>query len=158
MPPPTCRPPVSTSGPSSSALEANHTHTTTRRLVRPSAPHAEPSVWGVRDATSPKWLLMPMQHQFPLRHSPRFISAKVSNRDSVQVSIATQVPCLQPFCHSNPRIVEERIVAEVTAGRLLGPIAVEHLPMANHSPMGLVPKPHQPNSFRLIVDLLSPQC
>ena len=53
-------------------------------------------------------------------------------------------------------MVDERIAAEVAAGRLCGPLP-EHLAgMVHVSPMGLVPKPHHPNKFRLIVDLSHP--
>ena len=64
-------------------------------------------------------------------------------------------PCRKnhPTCLAKPSIVTERVTAELAAGRLLGPIRPEHLPHVHVSPMGLVPKPHQPNKFRLIVDL-----
>ena len=61
-----------------------------------------------------------------------------------------------PSCRAKPEVVTERIAAELSAGRLLGPIAPAHLPLVHTSPMGLVPKPHQPNKFRLIVDLSAP--
>ena len=61
-----------------------------------------------------------------------------------------------PSCRANPMVVQERIASEVAAGRLLGPIASDQLPTVHCSPMGLVPKPHQPNKFRLIVDLSYP--
>lgn len=62
-----------------------------------------------------------------------------------------------PSCLAKPSTVKERILAEVAAGRLLGPIS-SGLPAApiHLSPMGLIPKPHQPNKFRLIVDLSTP--
>ncbi len=61
-----------------------------------------------------------------------------------------------PSCHSNPTAVQERLTAELASGHLLGPIDPSLLPAVHISPMGLVPKPHQPNKFRLIVDLSSP--
>ena len=61
-----------------------------------------------------------------------------------------------PSCRAKPEVVTERIAAELSAGRLLGPIAPAHLPLVHTSPMGLVPKPHQPNKFCLIVDLSAP--
>ena len=61
-----------------------------------------------------------------------------------------------PFCNENPQVVSERIQAEVRAGRLLGPLPPNSLPMVHVSPLGLVPKSHQPNKFCLIVDLSSP--
>lgn len=39
---------------------------------------------------------------------------------------------------------------------MLGPISTRHEVNVHCSPMGLVPKPHQPNKFRLITDLSSP--
>jgi hypothetical protein len=38
----------------------------------------------------------------------------------------------------------------------LGPLPPEVVPMIHVSSMGLVPKPHQPNKFHLIVDMSSP--
>ena len=61
-----------------------------------------------------------------------------------------------PSCCAKPEVVKERISSELAAGRLLGPITPDHLPLVHCSPMGLVPKPHQPNKFRLIVDLSYP--
>lgn len=50
----------------------------------------------------------------------------------------------------------ERLVTELEAGRLLGPLPSQSAPRVHISPMGLVPKPHQPDRFRLIVDLSHP--
>ena len=61
-----------------------------------------------------------------------------------------------PSCRSNRTVVQERLTAELAAGRLLGPIDHGLVQMTQVSPMGLVPKSHQPNKFRLIVDLSSP--
>ena len=67
-------------------------------------------------------------------------------------------PCRHnhPSCRANPGIISERLSAELAAGRLLGPIAPHHLPAVHVSPIGLVPKPHKPNKFRLIMDLSCP--
>lgn len=61
-----------------------------------------------------------------------------------------------PSVLANKRIVDERIAAEVAAGRLCGPLPQNLAGMVHVSPMGLVPKSHQPNKFRLIVDLSHP--
>ena len=61
-----------------------------------------------------------------------------------------------PSCLAKPSIVTDRILAEISAGRLLGPISPDLLAPIHRSPMGLIPKPHQPNKFRLIVDLSAP--
>ena len=60
--------------------------------------------------------------------------------------------------HDNPEVVQKYIDCEVEAGRLLpaqgsttNPIAQIHT-----SPFGVIPKRHQPEKWRLIVDLSSP--
>ena len=51
----------------------------------------------------------------------------------------------------------DHLQAELQAGRLLGPLP-EHLAnLCQISPIGLVPKPHQPGMWRLIVDLSAPR-
>ena len=61
-----------------------------------------------------------------------------------------------PSALANPAVVDERIQAELSAGRLYGPVSPILKPRVHVSPMGLVPKPHQVNKFRLIVDLSHP--
>ena len=61
-----------------------------------------------------------------------------------------------PSALQNKRVVDERIAAELTAGRLLGPIPPHLLPLVHTSPLGLVPKAHQSNKWRMICDLSSP--
>ena len=61
-----------------------------------------------------------------------------------------------PSALNNKTVVDDRIATELTAGRLLGPIP-PHLALFVHTnPLGLVPKPHQSNKWRLICDLSSP--
>ena len=47
---------------------------------------------------------------------------------------------------------------EVAAGRVLGPLPEEYVPASGWhvSHFGVIPKPHKPNKWRLIVDLLYP--
>ena len=61
-----------------------------------------------------------------------------------------------PSTLANEGVVDERISAEITASRLHGPIPPHLTSLVHVSPMGLVPKSHQPNRFRLIVDLSHP--
>ena len=61
-----------------------------------------------------------------------------------------------PSTLANERVVDDRIATEVAAGRLHGPLPLHLKPLAHTSPMGLVPKLHQLNKFRLIVDLSHP--
>ena len=54
-------------------------------------------------------------------------------------------------------VVDDRLSSEIEASRLLGPIAPHWKPLIHVSPMGLAPKPHVNNKFRLIVDLSHPR-
>ena len=56
----------------------------------------------------------------------------------------------------NKTVVDERIAAELAAGRLFGPISPQLLPLVHTSPLGLVPKAHHSNKWRMICDLSSP--
>ena len=53
--------------------------------------------------------------------------------------------------------VEEYILGEVEAGRMVGPIGKHLGALVHSSPIGLVPKSHQVDKFRMIVDLSSPR-
>ena len=62
-----------------------------------------------------------------------------------------------PSVHSLPTLVGKHIQDERAAGRLLGPLPPALASDCQVSPIGLIPKPHQPGKWRLIVDLLSPR-
>ena len=76
---------------------------------------------------------------------------------SYQSALPTSRTANHPSCRARPTVVSERIAAELSAGRLLGPLPAALRPVVHISPMGLVPKPHQPGKFRLIVDLSTPR-
>lgn len=57
----------------------------------------------------------------------------------------------------NPLIVEEYLFKEREAGRVVGPLPRESISSAQISPFGVIPKPHQPGKWRLILDLSSPE-
>ena len=59
-----------------------------------------------------------------------------------------------PSVASHSELISCRIVEEVTAGTLVTPLPGS--PPVCLSPIGIIPKPHQPGKFRLIVDLSSP--
>ena len=61
-----------------------------------------------------------------------------------------------PSSLANEEVILKRIAAEVTAGRLHDPLPAHLLPQVHVSPMGLVPKAHMANKWRLIVDLSHP--
>ena len=56
----------------------------------------------------------------------------------------------------NPTTVSRYIAEEVAAGRL-ELVPPPSAAIVRRNPIGLIPKPHQPNKFRLIVDLSAPQ-
>ena len=61
-----------------------------------------------------------------------------------------------PSVQQHPQLVESQIHAEAKAGRLLGPLPPHLACLVQTNPIGLIPKPHQPGKWRLIVDLSSP--
>ena len=60
-----------------------------------------------------------------------------------------------PSALSNPHVVQERLHTELAANRILGPITSSSN-QPHSSPLGLVPKAHQANKWRLICDLSAP--
>lgn len=61
-----------------------------------------------------------------------------------------------PSARQHPQLIHSHIAKEVQAGRLLGPLPGHLVPLCHCRPIGLIPKPHQPGKWRLIVDLSSP--
>ncbi len=57
---------------------------------------------------------------------------------------------------SNVRVVDDYIQAERDAGQFIGPITHALQKDCHISPIGVIPKPHQPGRWRLIVDLFAP--
>ena len=56
----------------------------------------------------------------------------------------------------HPGVIQNYLHSELAAGRVTGPM-VSPLPSSTRtSPFGVIPKKHQPNKWRLIVDLSSP--
>ena len=62
-----------------------------------------------------------------------------------------------PSAQKNTSVVRDKIHAEVRAGRLHGPLPQVLKQVIHVSPLGLVPKQHQRNKWRLIMDLSSPR-
>ena len=58
----------------------------------------------------------------------------------------------------NARVVKEYLDKEVSLGRIIGPVPPSGLPASTQlSPVGVIPKSGQPEKWRLIVDLSSPE-
>ena len=56
----------------------------------------------------------------------------------------------------HPEVVDAYIAAECRAGTVLGPFDPALLPAVHISKFGVIPKPHRPGEWRLIVDLSAP--
>ena len=62
-----------------------------------------------------------------------------------------------PSVREHNWLVAQHITAEWSAGRLLGPVPPQLAIHCHVSPIGIIPKPHQPGKWRLFVDLSSPR-
>ena len=56
----------------------------------------------------------------------------------------------------NPTVVAEYLEKERLAGRVIGPVRREDWPKVQVDRFGVIPMPHQPGKWRLIVDLSHP--
>lgn len=61
-----------------------------------------------------------------------------------------------PSALGNKQVVDKWITAELAAGRLLDPLRPPLASLVHTNPLGLVPKAHQHNKWRMICDLSSP--
>ena len=57
----------------------------------------------------------------------------------------------------HPEVVDQYLATEVRENRIAGPFPSGTIPAAHISRFGVIPKAHQPNKWRLIVDLSHPQ-
>lgn len=56
-----------------------------------------------------------------------------------------------------PKVIKDSLSKEVAAGRLIGPLPPSFLPFAHTSSLGVIPKKHTDNKWRLILDLSRPR-
>ena len=56
----------------------------------------------------------------------------------------------------HPEVVDEYLTAEIAQHRVAGPFIKSTVPRAHVSRFGVIPKNHNPNKWRLIVDLSHP--
>ena len=61
-----------------------------------------------------------------------------------------------PSSHANRSVVQSYIASEVGSGCMIGPLPPSRAAGVHVSPIGLVPKGHQANAWRMIVDLSHP--
>ena len=62
----------------------------------------------------------------------------------------------QRWARERPEVIDGYLSKEVELGRVVGPLERGHFPEVHVSRFGLVPKNHQPDKWRLIVDLSHP--
>ena len=105
--------------------------------------------------------LLPFLHRHPDQAYAKFIFYGIQNGFHVgfdrSKSVLKKTARNHPSALEHPEVVTAHILDELQAGRLICP----PMHMLNHpihtSPVGLVPKPHVPNKWRLIVDLSHPK-
>ena len=69
----------------------------------------------------------------------------------------TRAPTNHPSANEHPDIVNKHLQAEVAKGRLVGPLDPSQFPAVQISSLGVVPKKHSINKWRLILDLSHPK-
>ena len=119
-----------------------------------------PMAWPV----CPSPIILANWAQFLQSHPDQDFAAYIHSglSNGFRIGFNRQAPHLKssarnhPSAASNPLVVREYIRKEVSAGRLVGPLPQELLPLVMISPIGLVPKAHQPGKWRMIVDLSFP--
>ena len=101
---------------------------------------------------------------FIARHPDRALASYIQRglQTGFKIGYSQDRACLRshsinhPSALQNQAVVDDRITAELAAGRLLGPLSPDLARAVHTSPLGLVPKAHQHNRWRLICDLSSP--
>ena len=128
----------------------------TRRLVTLESLHAtapHPSC-----GTGPTPVSMVHLHSFLACHPDRVFAAIILRglAQGFRIGFNHSVCQLRsrsknhPSALTNTQVVDDYLAAELSSGRLLGPVSGLGVHV---SPIGLVPKAHQSNRWRLIVDL-----
>jgi hypothetical protein len=74
-----------------------------------------------------------------------------------QNSTLRSAPRNHPSAAANATVISGYIRGELEAGRLVGPVTRSVAPLIHSSPLGLVPKSHQSNRWRTIMDLSAPR-
>lgn len=78
---------------------------------------------------------------------------RIGYRTAPHSCLLKQAPGKHKSVHANPDEVDKYILAEVSEGRLFKPQSATDIHV---NPISIIPKPHQPGKFRLIVDLSAP--
>ena len=71
--------------------------------------------------------------------------------------LCSPAPSNHPSASEHPEVISERLTAETSKGRLIGPLDPTQFPFVQISSLGAVPKKHSENKWRLILDLSHPK-
>ena len=74
-----------------------------------------------------------------------------------QISQCKKATANMKLATKNPLVVADYLEKERQAGRVPGPLKKEEWPSVHINRFGVIPKPHQPGKWRLIVDLSQPK-
>ena len=139
--PPSHRSPGSDAISSISRYISGPLYTTTQRISSPCRSPPVPQTW--QPYKSP---IKYFPHSSALTQTKPLQLTSVANRipNRVYLSTTTLEAPNHPSAQEHREVIDRRIYAELSAGRLLGPILPQLLPGIHTSLMGLVPKSNQP--------------
>ena len=152
--------PTPTSLPSASIFQGRYRYTDELLCLTSSSSPSPPQNWPRYQSPIKLEELAPFLHCHPDQAFAAYIHTGLStgfrvgysqNRSQLRSSGRNH-----PSSLANEAVIDDRIASELAAGRLLGPISPHLLSDIHISPLGLVPKAHQPNQWRMICDLSSP--
>ena len=90
------------------------------------------------------WLISGLSERFRIEYG-----GEASKRPRVRRNL--------PSAREHPAVVDSYLQGEIAMGRVVGPVPLEHARWVCISPFGVIPKPHKPGRWRMIVDLSSPK-
>lgn len=90
-----------------------------------------------------EYILEGLEHGFRVGFGYSMVSCKCAKRNMVSAE-------------EHPEVVERYLAKERRLGRVIGPLECARFPQVQVSRFGVIPKPHQPGEWRLIVDLSYP--
>ena len=124
-------------------MEATATHTEPQ-CFQPATAAWQQALAAQPDKAFARYILSGMRHGFLIGADRTCLSLRPG-------------PGNFPSVLQHPDLVKAHIAAEIEEGRLMGPVPGHLVPLCHCSPIGLIPKPHQPGRWPLIVDLSSPK-
>ena len=106
------------------------------RLRKEASAHPDP--WFV------DYVLTGIQEGFHVGFNPALVSLRSARQNMLSASL-------------QPSVIDDYLRAELAKGRVAGPFSTPPLPNLHVSRFGVIPKKHQPNKWRLILDLSHPE-